>query len=69
MTQFQECAVGEDGTLNVNDTIESIAYHSGLNVVLVNCKSKQLKILDLSSGVILRDSQLTGWFYDLEVKS
>ena len=62
MTETEECAIVEDGTFSIDEAIESVTYHSGLDIVLVACKSKCLQVLDLASGEILSSSQLAGMY-------
>ena len=50
----------EDGSLKIDNETECISYHKSLNVVIVTCRTGKVKVIDLPSGLILRECQLVG---------
>ena len=52
--------IGDDGSLGIGDESASLTYHAGLNVVIVATKSNSVKVIDIPSGVVLRDCKLSG---------
>lgn len=55
-----EWFVGEDGVLSVGGPTDSVTYHSGLNTILVVTKEPAIKVLDVTSGLLLKKSDLCG---------
>ena len=60
MADTEEWFVGEDGCLSVGKPTESVTYHSGLNTILVATKEPSVKVLDVTSGSLLQNSDLSG---------
>ena len=60
MAQSDTWIIGDDGSLTVGEESTSITYHSGLNIVLVTTKNNSVKVIDIPSGIILRDCALSG---------
>ena len=59
-----EWNVTEDGSLQLNAALDSITYHQSLNVLLIT-SGNTLKVLDVPSGVILKDTVLCGMAYSV----
>ncbi|XP_025829165.1 baculoviral IAP repeat-containing protein 6 [Agrilus planipennis] len=49
----------EDGYLNVDSEIKQIVYHPSLNVILICTGEGIVRVLDVNSGVVLQNSNLS----------
>lgn len=52
--------VGEDGCLSVGEPATGVTYHPTLNTVIVATKVHTLKVYDVTSGCLLKESNLSG---------
>lgn len=53
--------VTEDGCLMLNENLNSVSYHSSLNVFLTTAKDSNVKVIDAPSGQVLQELQCAGW--------
>ena len=60
MADSEEWFVGEDGCLSVGKPTDSVTYHSTLNTILVATKEPAVKVLDVTSGLVLQSLDLSG---------
>ena len=60
MADSDEWFVGEDGCLSVGKPTDGVTYHSTLNTILVATKEPALRVLDVTSGLVLQGSDLSG---------
>ena len=52
--------VGEDGCLSVEEPATGVTYHPTLNTIIVATKAHTLKVYDVTSGCLLKESNLSG---------
>ena len=60
MADSDEWFVGEDGCLSIGKPVDSVTYHSTLNTILVATKEPAVQVLDVTSGSLLQNSDLSG---------
>ena len=60
MADSDEWFVGEDGCLSIEKPVDNITYHPNLNTILVSTKEPGLHVLDVTSGSVLKTSDLSG---------
>ena len=60
MADSDEWFVGEDGCLSVGKPTDGVTYHSTLNTILVATKEPAVRVLDVTSGLVLQSSDLSG---------
>ena len=60
MAESDEWFVGEDGCLSIEKPVDNITYHPNLNTILVSTKEPGLHVLDVTSGSVLKTSDLSG---------
>ena len=60
MADSDEWFVGEDGCLAVGKPVNNVAYHSTLNTILVATQEPSLQVIDVASGLLLQNSDLSG---------
>lgn len=53
-------SVVEDGCLFVNKNLTSVTYHSSLNSIILSSKDQTITVLDATSGIVLKKSDLSG---------
>ncbi|GAB1609836.1 baculoviral IAP repeat-containing protein 6-like isoform X2 [Argonauta hians] len=51
--------VGEDGCLSVGQAATGVTYHPTLNTIIVTTKAHTLKVYDVTSGCLLKESNLS----------
>ncbi|XP_029637353.1 baculoviral IAP repeat-containing protein 6 isoform X1 [Octopus sinensis] len=51
--------VGEDGCLSVGEAATGVTYHPTLNTIIVATKAHTLKVYDVTSGCLLKESNLS----------
>lgn len=49
----------EDGYIRMNFPVNSLTYHSNLNIILVKNDTGSVHVLDVNSGVILQSTSLS----------
>lgn len=52
--------VGEDGCLSVGEAATGVTYHPTLNTIIVATNAHTLKVYDVTSGCLLKESNLSG---------
>jgi hypothetical protein len=57
--------VHEDGCLPASSKIQSITYHPSLNVVLMTTETGMIQVIDVTSGAIFHNSDLSGLHWSI----
>ena len=50
------------GCLVINEDIHSIVYHASQNVIIVTLFGEQIKVIDATSGIMIKSSDLSSNF-------
>ena len=62
MAESEEWFFGEVGSLNIGEPALRVTYHSSLNALLVATKDPKLRVIDVTSGGVLKTSDLSGLY-------
>lgn len=60
MAENDEWCVAEDGILVIGQPVKGVIFHQTLNTILVVTADNKIKTLDVTSGLLLQDTQLAG---------
>jgi len=66
MAETEEWFIGEVGSLNIGEPALRVTYHSSLNTLLVATKDSKLRVIDVTSGGVLQNSDLSGLYFHLK---
>lgn len=61
----RQWTVREDGCLFIDKNLRSVTYHSSLNSIVLSSKDQSITVLDATSGIVLKKSDLSGEDSDL----
>ncbi|KAL8592605.1 hypothetical protein ACOMHN_026535 [Nucella lapillus] len=56
----RQWSIREDGCLFINDNLRSVTYHSSLNTIVLSSSDQSITVLDATSGIVLKKSDLSG---------
>ena len=56
----RQWTIREDGCLIINKNLKSVIYHSSLNSIVLSSKDQTITVLDATSGIVLKKSDLSG---------
>ncbi|XP_070181060.1 dual E2 ubiquitin-conjugating enzyme/E3 ubiquitin-protein ligase BIRC6-like isoform X3 [Littorina saxatilis] len=56
----RQWSVVEDGCLFIDKNLKSVTYHSSLNSIVLSSKDQTITVLDATSGIVLKKSDLSG---------